>query len=148
MASNFRTQQLARRGVLVALAGLGVSLVLAGPASGQSGKLAPITIVINQSPWLAGFSKAVEAYEKETGNKVALDVNPFAGSAEKQRNSVRAKDGQFDILAMNSTWLAEFYHGGFLTPLTEIDPGYKVDPQVINSTTRPAGTRRPRPTTR
>jgi multiple sugar transport system substrate-binding protein len=131
MASRFRSTQASWRGALV---GLGVSLALAAsaPVAAQTGKLAPITIVINQSPWLAGFSRAVEAYEKETGNKVALDVNPFAGSAEKQRNSVRAKDGQFDILAMNSAWLAEFYHGGFLTPLGEIDPAYKVDPQVIN----------------
>lgn len=98
----------------------------------QIPKVAPITIVINQSPWFGGFSKVVEAYEKETGNKVNLDVNPFAGSAEKQRNSVRAKDGQFDILVMNSAWLAEFYHGGFLTPLNDIDAAFKPDPQVIN----------------
>ncbi len=53
-------------------------------------KAAPITIVINQSPWFESFRKTVELYEKETGNKVELDVNPFAGSLEKQRNSVRA----------------------------------------------------------
>ena len=38
---------------------------------------------------------------------VTLDVNPFAGSGEKQRNSVRSKEGQFDILVMNSAWLAD-----------------------------------------
>jgi multiple sugar transport system substrate-binding protein len=117
---------------LTAFGATAASVAIAGTARAQSAKLAPITIVINQSPWFAGFSKVVEAYEKETGNKVALDVNPFAGSAEKQRNSVRAKEGQFDILTMNSLWLAEFYHGGFLTPLNQIDPGFKVDPQVIN----------------
>ena len=107
---------------LVALAG--------GNALAQ--KVAPITIVINQSPWFGGFSKSVDAYEKETGNKVTLDVNPFAGSAEKQRNSVRSSQGQFDILVMNSTWLAEFYHGGFLVPLGDIDPGFKLDAQVLS----------------
>src|SRR5687768_3743593 len=65
-----------------------------GPALAQQ-KQTPITIVINQSPWFAGFAKLVEAYEKETGNKVTLDVNPFAGAAEKQRNSVRAREGIF-----------------------------------------------------
>lgn len=103
----------------------------AGDAQAQSAKHPPISIVINQSPWFAGFGKVVEAYEKETGNKVNLDVNPFAGSGEKQRNSVRAKDGQFDLLVMNSTWLAEFFHGGFLAPLNEIDPSFRLDPQVI-----------------
>jgi multiple sugar transport system substrate-binding protein len=111
--------------------GLAALLALAGGAA-DAQKVAPITIVINQSPWFGGFSKAVEAYEKETGNKVTLDVNPFAGSAEKQRNSVRSSQGQFDILVMNSTWLAEFYHGGFLTPLGDIDPSFKLDPQVLS----------------
>ena len=61
-------------------------------------KVAPITIVINQSPWFDSFRKTVEIYEKESGNKVELDVNPFAGSLEKQRNSVRASQGQYDLL--------------------------------------------------
>ncbi len=115
------------------LAALATFAALAlAPAAALAQKVAPITVVINQSPWFGGFAKVVEAYEKETGNKVNLDVNPFAGSAEKQRNSVRAKEGQFDLLVMNSTWLAEFYHGGFLVPLNDIDPGFKLDPQVIN----------------
>ncbi|MEP6970708.1 MAG: extracellular solute-binding protein, partial [Betaproteobacteria bacterium] len=121
-----------RRRALVTSIGLAAALGLYGTASVQAAGLAPITIVINQSPWFSGFSKVVEAYEKESGNKVNLDVNPFAGSGEKQRNSVRAKEGQFDILVMNSLWLAEFYHGGFLTPLNDIDPAFKADPQVIN----------------
>ena len=133
MSSFVRSPSARRRllSALAALAALGGAVGLTGIAHAQAPKVAPITIVINQSPWFAGFSKTVEAYEKETGNKVTLDVNPFAGSAEKQRNSVRAKDGQFDVLVMNSLWLAEFYHGGFLTPLAEIDPSYKPDPQLI-----------------
>ena len=127
MASRIRAY---RRRLLAAVPVLALALVPAAQVLAQPAKLAPITIVINQSPWLGGFSKVVEAYEKATGNKVNLDVNPFAGSAEKQRNSVRAKEGQFDILAMNSAWLAEFYHGGFLTPLTQIDPAFRMDPQV------------------
>jgi multiple sugar transport system substrate-binding protein len=118
-----------RTGMRAALA-LAVGLIGAGAAQAQ--KHPPITIVINQSPWFAGFAKLVEAYEKETGNKVTLDVNPFAGAAEKQRNSVRAREGIFDLLPMNSAYLAEFYHGGFMTPLNEIDPGFKLDPEVIS----------------
>ena len=93
-------------------------------------KQAPITIVVNQSPWFNGFRGVVDAYEKATGNKVTLDVNPFAGSLEKQRNSVRARDGQYDLLTMNGLFFVEFYQGGFLTPVHEIDPGFKLDPQV------------------
>ena len=133
MKSEFQRPPTAtRRRALITSISMAAALGLYGPAGVQAAGLAPITIVINQSPWFSGFSKVVEAYEKETGNKVGLDVNPFAGSGEKQRNSVRAKEGQFDILVMNSLWLAEFYHGGFLTPLNDIDPAFKADPQVIN----------------
>ena len=97
-------------------------------------RVAPITVVINQSPWFSAFSATVDAYEKATGNKVVLDVNPFAGSAEKQRASVRAKEGQFDLLVMNSTWLAEIYHGGFLVPLNDLDPSFRIDPLAAQKT--------------
>ena len=85
-----------------ALVGMGAAATasMVRPLWAQS--VAPITIVINQSPWFESFRKTVELYEKETGNKVELDVNPFAGSLEKQRNSVRAAQGQYDILIMNS----------------------------------------------
>ena len=81
-----------RRQTLAGLSAAGV--VAAAPTIGAAQtKVAPITIVINQSPWFDSFRKTVELYEKETGNKVELDVNPFAGSLEKQRNSVRAAPG-------------------------------------------------------
>lgn len=92
--------------------------------------VAPITIVINQSPWFESFRRTVEAYEAATGNTVELDVNPFAGSLEKQRNSVRSAQGQYDILIMNSGWFTEMYAGGFVDAITDIDPGFKLDPEV------------------
>jgi len=115
-----------------ALAGIGATAALAGlPRAGfAQGTVAPITIVINQSPWFESFRKTVELYESETGNKVELDVNPFAGSLEKQRNSVRASEGQYDILIMNSGWFAEMYAGGFVSAITDIDPGFQLDADV------------------
>ena len=120
-----------RRGVLA----VGGAAVAAG-ALGAGGRRAvaataePISIVINQSPWFDSFRQTVALYEKETGNKVDLDVNPFAGSLEKQRNSVRAAQGQYDLLVMNSGWFAEMYFGGFLEAISDIDPSFKLDPDV------------------
>jgi multiple sugar transport system substrate-binding protein len=104
------------------------AMILPGMAAAQ--KQPSITIVINQSPWFNGFKGLVEAYEKETGNQVNLDVNPFAGTLEKQRSSVRDKEGQFDLLPLNGFFFPEFYAGGFLVPLNELDPTFKLDPQV------------------
>jgi multiple sugar transport system substrate-binding protein len=113
-----------------ALAGLGAAAGGLGLRPLYAQSVAPITVVINQSPWFAGFQRTVELYEKETGNVVNLDVNPFAGSLEKQRNSVRAASGAYDVLIMNSGWFTEMYAGGFVTPLEDIDPAFKLDPDV------------------
>ena len=112
-------------------AGGAVAFGLAAPwRYAAAAKVAPMNIVINQSPWFDSFRKMVELYEKETGNQVELDVNPFAGSLEKQRNSVRAANGQYDLLIMNSGWVAEMYFGGFVEPITAIDASFKLDPDV------------------
>jgi len=125
---------IARRTVLGAMRALLVAsisaLTILGAVRHGAAAEAPITIVINQSPWFESFRKTVELYEEQTGNQVELDVNPFAGSLEKQRNSVRASEGQYDILIMNSGWFAEMYFGGFIEPITDIDPEFKLDPQI------------------
>lgn len=114
-----------------ALAGIGATALAGHAGFGfAQGAVAPITIVINQSPWFDSFRQTVELYEAETGNQVELDVNPFAGSLEKQRNSVRSAEGQYDILIMNSGWFAEMYAGGFVESITDIDPGFKLDAEV------------------
>lgn len=120
--------QPSRRRIVKAAAAL--PILFRSPRLFAQSRVAPISIVINQSPWFDSFRKTVELYEKETGNKVELDVNPFAGSLEKQRNSVRASAGLYDILIMNSGWFAEMYFGGFVEAITDIDPGFKLDPDV------------------
>ena len=90
----------------------------------------PINIVINQSPWLEGFSAIADLYQSETGNEVNLDVNPYAGSLEKQRNAVRSDESEFDLLIINGIFYPEMYHGGFLEPLKNIDPDFELDSQI------------------
>jgi multiple sugar transport system substrate-binding protein len=125
---------MSKRVAVPLLAALGAVALVAtmgapAPAAAQA-KQPPITIVINQSPWFGGFKGLVEAYEKQTGNKVTLDVNPFAGTLEKQRNSVRAKEGTFDLLLLNGLFFPEFYVGGFITPLNDLDPTFQLDPAL------------------
>src|SRR5215212_2946715 len=101
-------------------------------APAAAARVAPITMVINQSPWFGGFRQLVEQYTKETGNKIELDVNPYAGALDKIRNSLRAGAGSYDLLAIDNNWMVEFFDGGFLVPLADIDPGFKLDPQISN----------------
>ena len=110
----------------------GIAAVAAAFPGGmaQAAGQPPITIVINQSPWLEGFAKLVDKYTADTGNEVVLDVNPYAGSLEKQRNAVRSERSEYDVLIINGIFFAEMYHGGFLEPLKNIDPDFKLDDQV------------------
>ena len=43
---------------------------------------------------------------------------------------MRASQGQYDLLIMNSGWFAEMYFGGFVEAISDIDPGFKLDPDV------------------
>ena len=118
------------RRTLLAAGAAGLAADALPRRAGAQGRTAPITIVINQSPWLDSFRRSVEQYERESGAKVDLDVNPFAGSLEKQRNSVRAARGTTDLLVMNSGWFAEMYFSGFVEPIHAIDPSFRLDPEV------------------
>jgi len=93
--------------------------------------LPPITILINESPWLAGFEALVNKYVEDTGNQVTLNRTPFNGMLEKSRNAVQASESEFDLLTLNEQWYMQFYADGLVTPIKEIDPNFKLDPQVI-----------------
>ena len=91
----------------------------------------PIAILINDSPWFAGFDELVQNYMDETGNRVILNVTPFGGMLEKSRNAVQANESEFDILNLNESWYTQFYSGGLVTPILEIDPDFELDPNII-----------------
>lgn len=116
---------------LAGAAALGAALMFSPASAQQPAKVAPISILIAQSPWLASFQKLVAQYEQSTGNKVSLDPNPFGAVLEKGRNSVRSGKGEFDIVTINAYFIAEYYQGGFVEPLRKIDPGFTLEPQVI-----------------
>ncbi|MBV1708079.1 MAG: extracellular solute-binding protein [Hyphomicrobiales bacterium] len=111
-------------------------LTLSAPAMADSflnvGKQQPITVLINASPWYNGFQAVARLYEKQTGNKVNLEVTPFPGMLEKVRNAVRSGGtSPLDLVNINSSNVVEFYAGGFLEPLTDIDPTFKLPKQVL-----------------
>ncbi len=118
-----------------------VFLAAAGPAAFATGQgekasaaaqpVPPINILINSSPWFNSFKALVAAYTSETGNQVNLDVTPFPGMLQKARNAVTAQSSEYDLVNLNEEWYLQFYKDGLVTPLKEIDPGFKLDPQVI-----------------
>ena len=113
------------------LLALTASPLLAEPSFLDVGKQPPITILINSSPWLGGFQSVAGLYEQQTGNKINLDVTPYPGMLEKARNAVRGTESPDDVLNLDSGWTIEFYEGGFLTPLDQVEPGYALPKDVL-----------------
>lgn len=109
-----------------AILGATTAMILSGPASAEE-----IRVLISQSPWLDSFIAMIDEYEDQSDNTFVLDVTPFGGMVEKTRNSLRAGSGSYDLIALNAASMAEFYAGGFLKPLTEIDPEVTVPENVL-----------------
>jgi maltose-binding protein MalE len=65
-------------------------------ATAEPKPLPAITILINESPWLAGFEALVNKYVEETGNQVNLNRTAFIGMLEKSRNAVQASESEFE----------------------------------------------------
>jgi multiple sugar transport system substrate-binding protein len=104
--------------------------ILIATALAQQARV-PITILINDSPWLGGFEAVVDLYEAQTGNTVNLEVTPYGGVLERARNAVRGGQSPYDLVNLDSQWTIEFYSGGFLTPLTEIEPSFRLPDEVF-----------------
>jgi len=146
---NESTRRLSRRGFLKVTGAAGgfAALAMAGcaaPASAPSAAPAeeaaapdvaaqnPITILINQSPWFPGFSAMVDKYVETTGNQVTLDVTPFEGMPDKTRNALQSDESEYDAIAITEQNIAFFYSSGLLLPITDIDPEYELDPDLIS----------------
>jgi multiple sugar transport system substrate-binding protein len=110
--------------------------VLATAAAAQKpfadvGKQDPMTILTPAAPWLPAFTKMVELYEQQTGNKIKLDVNPQPGVLDKARNDLRGGGGTYDVVMLDTQWTIEMYEGGFLTPFKEIEATFDMPKEVL-----------------
>jgi len=123
----------------IALTGALWALAVAAPVAGQGakpfadvGKQPPITVLVASTPWYPAFEKAVQLYEEQTGNQVKLDTTPFGGMLEKARNAVRGQRSPYELLTLDTQWTIEFYDGGFVSPLKEIDAAFEVPKEVLS----------------
>jgi multiple sugar transport system substrate-binding protein len=96
------------------------------------GKQPDITILIGSTPWYPAYEKVVGIYEQQTGNHIKLDVTPFGNILEKARNAVRSGQSPYDLMMLDTQWTIEFYEGGFLSPLTDIDPSFTMPKEVLS----------------
>jgi len=124
------------RHVRILLAAL--ALAATTPATAQQkafadvGKQPDITVLIGSTPWYPAFEKVVGLYEQQTGNHVKLDVTPFNSILEKARNAVRTGQSPYDLMTLDTQWTIEFYEGGFVSPLADVDPAFAMPKEVFH----------------
>jgi len=116
---------------LLVLVALAATPALAQKAFLDVGKQPPITVLIGSTPWYPAFEKVVGLYEDQTGNKIKLDVTPFGGILEKGRNAVRSGQSPYDLMMLDTQWTIEFYEGGFLAPLKDIDASFDLPKETL-----------------
>ncbi len=90
-----------------------------------------LSILVHEAPWTPAFETVVEAYEEQTGVQVNLNVTPYEGLLQKARNAATAPESEFDILEIDEVWTGQFYSGGLVNPLRDIDPDFTFDPEII-----------------
>jgi multiple sugar transport system substrate-binding protein len=113
-----------------------IALAAAAPSLAQKtfldvGKQADITVLVGSTPWYPAFEKAVGLYEQQTGNHIKLDVTPFGNILEKARNAVLSGQSPYGLMTLDTQWTIEFYEGGFLSPLTDIDAAFVMPKEVL-----------------
>jgi multiple sugar transport system substrate-binding protein len=100
-------------------------------AATGSEKLPDISILINESPWLEAFRTIVKVYESETGNKVEIVGSPYSALLTRITNSLTAPESEFDIVILDEVWSNQFYEGGLVAALSDIEPGFTFDKGVL-----------------
>jgi multiple sugar transport system substrate-binding protein len=114
------------RGAAFGAAATGLGGLLSSCGTGTaSGANAPVTMPIHTGPWLPSYQKMVSLYRKETGNRVELVPYPLQQVLSKQFIDTDAQSGKYDVYLVGESQAGEFYDGGFVTPLDEIDPGFE-----------------------
>lgn len=96
-------------------------------ASGGSNEL---VVPISSSPWLSAYKKVTAMYQTETGVKVTLREFPYEGLRSALVNSIRGDNQSFDMFLLDEPWTGEFYDNKWVAPFTDVDPSFKLDPQI------------------
>ena len=92
---------------------------------------ASLSILVHEAPWTPAFEAVVNAYQEQTGVQISLNVTPYDGLLQKARNAATAPESEFDILEIDEVWTGQFYSGGLVTPLRNINPDFTFDPEMI-----------------
>ncbi|MCF7943774.1 MAG: sugar ABC transporter substrate-binding protein [Spirochaetia bacterium] len=97
----------------------------------ETGEPTSVVVCINESPWLPAFRDIAKQYAEETGITVDIRAFPFATMSERGLYAATSSESEFDVITMNESMAAKFYHDGLVAPIKQIQPGYVLDKEVM-----------------
>jgi ABC-type glycerol-3-phosphate transport system substrate-binding protein len=108
-----------------------VSFAASPRRAGAADAVTELIVLTGTTPWLSAYQKAAAAYEKEKGVKITFRAFPYGGMRTQMTNAIQSKNAVFDVFQLDEPWTGQFYDNGWVKPLDEIIPGYKLDPNVV-----------------
>ena len=116
----------------VVVAGTALMAILATllPASIAQAEVKKLTINVNQSPWLNAYKKLVLDYTKETGIEVDVRVFPYTEMRPTLVTDIQSNNRTYDVYQYDELFTHEFANNKWVKPFNQIEPGFKVDPNI------------------
>ncbi len=105
---------------------------LSGGNAGGNGTKVTLVVPTSQAPWNPAYAKLVQAYQKETGNKVDLRPFPNPDVKTQEVNDVQSQRHTFDIYQINESDLVQFNQNKWIQNLSKIDASYKPDSEIYS----------------
>jgi hypothetical protein len=96
----------------------------------------------------AASASSVEQIPERDGQQIELDVNPYAGALGQDPQLAARRLRSYDLLAIDNNWMVEFFDGGFLAAVNDLDPSFRLDPASARTAERSTGTTSSRRSTR
>lgn len=89
-----------------------------------------LVVPVNQSPWTNAYKAIVAEYTKQTGIQIDLRVFPYDELRTQVVNDIKSGKHTYDVYQMDEVFLHEFYDNGWLQPLKQVNPTFKMDPAI------------------
>lgn len=127
---------ISRRRFLGLSAGVAAGVVATGPLAHASTKFSapnlvgrarhvPINVPIPSAPFTTALQQVIADYQKATGNTVHTSAYPFASLLTEEVDAMVHGSGAYDVLFINTGWAGEFYHRGWVVPISDLDSSFR-----------------------
>jgi len=120
-----------RRLLLRGIGAAGGAALLARPRVSRAQPVRELVVLTGATPWLPAYQRVAAQYERERGIRITLRQFPYGGMRTQMVNAIQARNPIFDVYQLDEPWTGQFYDNGWVRPLGDIDPGFRLEPEVI-----------------